>query len=150
MKKNMLGLLLFLAIQLCFYIASEYFFYRRPLIMLEWLLPFLLLFWHSKWGFILSVLVVAVLDVMLGLTQIYMLIKPTQWLHMLKYIQFLNTELLIIIVCGIIVFVVWIVITIRVLSDKSRFNGIWIVLGIIGLINFIPQYNGFANEDYKL
>ena len=146
----MLGLLLFLAIQLCFYTASEYFFYRRPLVMLEWLLPFLLLFWHSKWGFILSVLVVAVLDVMLGLTQIYMLIKPTQWLHMLKYIQFLNTELLIFIVCGIALFFVWIVITIKVFSDKSRFNGIWIVLGIIGLINFIPQYNGFASEDYKL
>lgn len=146
----MLGLLLFLAIQLCFYAASEYFFYRRPLIMMEWLLPFFLLFWHSRLGFIFSALAVATLDVMLGLTQIYMLIKPTQWLHMLKYIQFLNSELFLFIGCGAALIFVWIVITIRVLSDQSRFKGVWIVLGIIVMMNFIPQYNGFTNEDYKL
>ena len=150
MKKNMMGLLLFLAIQLSFYAVSVYFFYRRPLIMLEWLLPFLFLFWHLRLGFILSTFVVVALDAMLGLTQIYMLIKPTQWLHMLKYIQFLNSVLLILIVCGIVLFFVWIVTTIRVLSTQSKFNGIWVAFSIIVLINFIPQYNGFANEDYKL
>ena len=97
MKKT-IGLLLFMVhpvvFLFCFYI---FFLLCRPFIVVGMVLsiPFFI-FAISVWIFDFS-WGCRILDVILGLTQIYLLIKPMHVAIHAKYIQFVNIELLILV-----------------------------------------------------
>ena len=138
---------IFLLIHVVFFGCSIYFGYKRPLILLEWFIPFMLFYFERRVLFIFCSVLILILEGLLALCQIYLLVKPLEWLYMLKYIGYTNVSLLLLITVVIILFLSMFIFISFVFKAKQQFYIIFGVLVFSGIINFIPSLNGINSID---
>ena len=132
----------FLITQLVFFCCSQYFGYKRPLVLLEWFIPFIFLYFRRKFVFALCSVLLLTLEGLLALCQIYLLVKPLEWLYMFKYVGYANTDFLILGGGALIVFLGFFIYISKIYNDKKQFYAVWYMMIFSVMANFIPSLNG--------
>ena len=150
MKKNLVLILWFLWLQGIFYVASKWFGYSRPLVLIEYAVPIILLNWLGWKKASILIVPILILEIWLAVAQVYLLYKPIQWLYMLKYIGYLRKDFLIYLTIFLLIIIIFYILLFRMSEKYDQIKVFSYLFLALVFVNFLPSIGGFYDRGQKL